>query len=278
MVCISILIFLFSGHCLAEDKGLLWKIVSPNGNISYLLGTIHSDDTSVTDFSELLQKDFAECQVFMLEALPPKDPSIFMNMNNPISEKLTEKEFDKVRELADFHSMHIEAAMHMKPWLLAIIFDLPKPATMYSMDELLFGKAIEQGKRIDGLEKTEDHYAVLDSFSVDEQMTMLKAVLNHSQEDKQRDLEILLNTYKTGDLVKIAELDDKFTGSMLPKPLWQKMRVKLIDERNEEMTEGFANAARENSVFAAVGATHLSGERGMLSLLRAKGFHADAIE
>ena len=34
---------------------------------------------------------------------------------------LTQAEFDQVRDLAEFHVMHLGAAMQMKPWLLAEI-------------------------------------------------------------------------------------------------------------------------------------------------------------
>jgi uncharacterized protein YbaP (TraB family) len=195
-----------------------------------------------------------------------------------VAEYLTEKEFDQVRELADFHSMHIEAAMKMKPWLLAVIFDLPKPKSLYSMDELLMAKAQDQNKMVLGLEATQAHFSVLDSITLDEQLSMLRAVLKRSAKDKVRDYEALLKTYISEDLEKIANLDDTITGSMLPKALWEKMRVKLIDERNEGMAKGMLAQAKDHRVFAAVGASHLAGETGILNRLRQAGFKLTPIK
>jgi uncharacterized protein YbaP (TraB family) len=168
--------------------------------------------------------------------------------------------------------MHIEAAMHMKPWLLAVIFDLPKPKALYSMDELLMAKAEEQDKKIIGLEKTSEHFSVLDAVSMDDQMVMLRAVLKRSQTDKERDYEKLLKAYQSGDL------DDKITGGMLPKVVWENMRVKLIDERNAGMAEGLVSEAKDKAVFAAVGASHLAGEGGILGRLRGAGFTVTAVK
>lgn len=257
---------------LAADNGLLWKLESPSGKVSYLLGTMHTDDQRVTEFSPKILEAFNQSEAFMMETLPPRDPSIFMMKQGTVSEMMTEKEFDQVRELADFHSMHIEAAMHMKPWLLAVIFDLPKPKALYSMDELLMAKAEEQDKKIIGLEKMRDHFSVLDAVSMDDQMVMLRAVLKRSQKDKERDYEKLLKTYQSGDLKKIIDLDDKITGGMLPKAVWENMRVKLIDERNAGMAEGLVSVAKDQAVFAAVGASHLAGDGGILGRLRAAGF------
>jgi uncharacterized protein YbaP (TraB family) len=272
------LLFVLSQSAQAFDKGLLWKLEAPSGKVSYLLGTIHTDDQRVTEFSPKVIEAFNQTDVFMMETLPPRDPSIFMLKQGAIAEMLTEKEFDQVRELAEFHAMHIEAAMRMKPWLLAVIFDLPKPKSMYSMDELLLAKAEEKLKTIKGLEKTSDHFSVLDSISIEDQMVMLRAVLKRSQKDKERDYEKLLKTYQSGDLDKISQLDETITGGMLPKALWEQMKLKLIDERNVGMADGLIANASENSVFAAVGASHLGGKEGILSRLADAGYKVSPVK
>jgi len=274
----AVMLLVSAQIALAADNGLLWKLEAPSGKVSYLLGTMHTDDQRVTEFSPKILEAFNQSEAFMMETLPPRDPSIFMMKQGTVSEMMTEKEFDQVRDLADFHSMHIEAAMHMKPWLLAVIFDLPKPKALYSMDELLMAKAEEQDKKIIGLEKMRDHFSVLDSVSMEDQMIMLRAVLKRSQKDKERDYEKLLKTYQSGDLKKIIDLDDKITGGMLPKAVWENMRVKLIDERNAGMAEGLVSVAKDQAVFAAVGASHLAGDGGILGRLRNAGFEVTSVK
>lgn len=269
---LAFVLFVASQSALALDNSLLWKIEAPSGKISYLLGTIHTDDQRVAELQPKVIEALNQTDTFMMETLPPRDPSIFMLKQGAIAEMLTEKEFDQVRELADLHAMHIEAAMRMKPWLLAVIFDLPKPKSMYSMDELLLAKAEEQLKTIKGLEKNSDHFSVLDSISLDDQMVMLRAVLKRSQKEKERDFEKLLKAYQSENLKKISDLDEAITGGMLPKELWARMKTKLIDERNVGMANGLIFNASENSVFAAVGASHLGGEGGILNRLVDAGY------
>ena len=269
---LAFILLVASQSVLALDNGLLWKIEAPSGKISYLLGTIHTDDQRVANLQPKVMEALNQTDIFLMETLPPRDPSIFMLKQGAIAEMLTEKEFDQVRELAEFHAMHIEAAMRMKPWLLAVIFDLPKPKSMYSMDELLLAKAEEQLKTIKGLEKTNEHFSVLDSISLDDQMVMLRAVLKRSQKDKERDFEKLLKAYQSENLKKISDLDETITGGMLPKELWASMKTKLIDERNVGMANGLISNASENSVFAAVGASHLGGEGGILNRLLEAGY------
>lgn len=262
----------------AAETGLLWKLEAPSGKTSYVFGTMHSDDKRINNFSPTLLKALNDADTFMMEALPPRDPSIFLLPEGEnLADKLTEKEFDRIRELADFHVMHFEAAMRMKPWLLAVIFDLPKPQTPYAQDSQLYTMADEKSKDILGLEDTNEHFAALDSFSIDEQLVMLRAVLKRSQKDKERDFETLIKAYLSGDLNRIGAIDDKLTGGILPKDLWARMRVKLIDERNVRMAERIASQASDHAVFVAVGASHLPGTNGLLARLKAAGYNVTAV-
>lgn len=262
----------------AAETGLLWKAEAPGGKVSYLLGTMHTDDSRATEFSPTLLKAFSDSEVFMTETLPTRDRSVYFMQDKTLRDLLSEDELEQVTKLADFHVMHTNVAMRMKPWLLAVVFDLPRPKALYSMDELLLAKAEEQDKKVLGLEDTYEHFATLDSFSIDEQLVMLRAVLKHSQADKERDFELLLKAYLSGDTAEIAALDDKITSGMLPKDLWAKMRAKLIDERNVRMAERIVSGANESRVFVAVGASHLPGEGGLLARLRNAGFKLTAVK
>jgi uncharacterized protein YbaP (TraB family) len=215
----------------------------------------------------------------MMEVLPASDPGIYLMENGEnLHELMSEKEIEKVLELAEVHSMHRDAALTMKPWLLAMIFDLPKPQSPFTQDVMLYSMAQSQGLEVLGLEDTKEHFESLDSFSREEQLTMLRAVLKRSQKEKEKDFEALLKAYLTGDTAKIGLLDDDITGGMLPKALWQKMRVKLLDERNVRMAERIVSEANQNPVFVAVGASHLAGKGGLLERLRAAGYKISKVE
>ncbi len=266
-----------SGNVFAE-QGLFWKVESPAGKTSYLFGTIHTDDNRVTDFSPAVNNALQSVDVFMMETLAPNDPSVFMMPDGDLKTILTEKELDKVYQLAEFHTMHRDAATHMKPWLLAVVFDSPKPLTPFAQDNLLMSKSEDLGKEVIGIEDTQEHFGVMDNFSRDEQLIMLRAVLKRSQAQKERDFEKLLAAYLAGDSDKVAMLDDKITGGMLPPALWAKMRTKLLDERNVVMAQRIVDEATNKSVFVAVGASHLAGKGGLIARLKEAGYQPTAIK
>ena len=261
----------------ATEKGLFWKLESPTGKTSYLFGTMHTDDNRVAEMTPNMLEAMKSVDTFMMEAEPTQDPSIFMMKDASLPSLLTQAEFDQVRDLAEFHVMHLGAAMQMKPWLLAVIFDLPKPQTEFAQDNLLLTKSEDFGKEIKGLESSQEHFSIMDAFSIDEQMVMLRAVLKRTPEQKEADFERLMAAYLKGDSDKISALDEQITGGMLPKEIWAKMRVKLLDERNVVMAQRAIPVANEKPIFIAVGASHLAGDSGLIAAFKKAGFKLSAV-
>lgn len=259
-------------------SGMFWKAESPSANTIYLFGTIHTDDNRVTEFSPAVINAIKTSDLFMMETLPPRDTSVLMMTAGKLSEMLTEAELEKFNELVEFHVMHRDAALRMKPWLLAAIFDVPRPSTPYAQDNLLMTQAEDFGKQVTGLESADEHFGVMDSISLDEQITMLRQVLNRSFADKERDYERLIKAYLKGDHEKLTSLNSEITGSGMSKEIWQRMRVKLLDERNALMVERVLAAAKTNKLFVAVGASHLAGDSGLITRLRQAGYQLSPVK
>lgn len=272
LIFFSLFIFFSASTSANAATGLFWKAESPSANTIYLFGTIHTDDNRVTEFPPAVINALKSSDVFMMETLAPNDAKVLMMATGSLKDKLTEAELEQVYALSEFHVMHREAALRMKPWLLAAIFDVPRPITPFAQDNLLMTKAEDFGKQVTGLESADEHFGVMDSISLDEQITMLREVLKRSQADKERDYERLVTAYLKGDSEKLAALNEEITGGSMSKDLWSRMRVKLLDERNALMAERVLAAARTKKLFVGIGASHLAGESGLISRLRQAGY------
>ena len=78
--------------------------------------------------------------------------------------------------------------------------------------------------------------------------------------------------------IKTLDLDAEITSTALSKPLWKKLRVKLLEERNVLMTQRALAQASNQSVFIAVGAAHLAGESGFINQFRQAGYKLSRIK
>jgi len=256
----------------AAEKGLFWQMESPTGQVSYLFGTMHTDDNRVTNFSPSVMQALKNVDTFMLEVADAPPANLLQLPQGSLKQYLSEAELDQVAKLADIHVMPMEMALKMKPWLLAVLFDLPKPQTPFAQDLLLKAKAEELDKQVLGLENPQEHFGVMDHLTTEEQLQMLRAVLKRTQKQKESDFEQLMKAYLAGDAEQVANMDDAMTRGVLPAGLWQRMRVKLLDERNVLMAARSLDRAKQGKVFIAVGAAHLAGKDGLIQAFRQAGF------
>lgn len=263
---------LLSQQAVAAEKGLFWQLESPSGQVSYLFGTMHTDDNRVTDFAPSVIQALKNVDTFMLEVADAPPANLLQLPQGSLKQYLSETELEQVARLADIHVMPMEMVLRMKPWLLAVLFDLPKPQTPFAQDLLLKAKAEELDKRVLGLESPQEHFGVMDNLTIEEQLQMLRAVLKRSQKQKESDFERLMKAYLAGDAEQVANMDDAMTQGVLPEALWQRMRVKLLDERNVLMAERSLEQAKQGRVFIAVGAAHLAGKDGLINAFRQAGF------
>jgi len=275
---IPLLLFVgLSSPALAE-QGLFWKAESKTAHPIYLFGSIHTDDNRVTDFSPNVLAALKSVDAFMMEADAPQDPHILQSQDVDLKTSLSPNELEQLYALADFHVMHREAALRTKPWLLAVVFDSPRPLTPYAQDNLLMRLAEDNGKEVQGMESAAEHFSVMDSLTTDEQLAFLRKVLKRSHQVKVRDYERLIKAYLKGDANKLAALNAQITGSLLPTPLWEKMRVKLLDERNAVMAQRILAKAQDKSLFVAVGASHLAGPTGLIAALKQAGYTLSVVK
>jgi len=70
---------------------------------------------------------------------------------------------------------------------------------------------------------------------------------------------------------------DKMTEMMQDPSLPRKFDKVLINKRNVTMAKQFEKIAKEHTLFCAVGTGHLGGEKGVIALLRKKGYAVEPV-
>lgn len=259
----------------AEERTWLWKIESDGRPASYLFGTIHIDDPRVMDFSEELRSALHQTQTFAMESVPQSDMRHALMADGSLTNKLGEAELDKIRQLADEHSLDTDVALRMKPWLLASIFSLPKPGSPFTLDVVLYGKAFNDRKRIIGLETPEAHFNALDGISESEQLALLRMVLAKTPEQKEQEYTQVVDAYMHKDFEGLLD-DQRFVEGLAPET-GKRLMEALLESRNIRMADAIRRELEAGSLFVAVGAAHLPGEQGLIALLRKAGFRVSGI-
>ncbi len=261
---------------------LLWQI-SGNGlsTPSYLFGTFHLLCKKDIHFSEALKQAVAGSREVYLE-LDMDDPATLMGglmlMNMTGGKKLkdlyNEADYKRVATFfKDSLKTPIGMFQQMKPeFLTALLYPKMMPCnTSASVEESIMQLAKAGGKEIKGLETMAFQASIFDSIPYEKQAEELLHSIDSMDESKIY-FGLMLDAYNTQRLDKIENIiNDPAYGETENQDM-------LLDNRNKNWVGQLKEIMKKGSVFTAVGAGHLVGKNGLISLLRAAGFTVKGID
>jgi hypothetical protein len=153
----------------------------------------------------------------------------------------------------------------IKPFFITAMIQQAKSglAGMEPVDIHLFNYAKKVKKQCIGLETIDEQLSAIDEMSIEEQVKSLLETINNDSINKE--LSKILDYYLKQDLLKLKALIDDEEMSL-------ELKESLLDNRNYRIANRVSETAKTNSIFAAVGAAHLIGDKGILNYLKKKGF------
>jgi len=262
----------------AQDNSLLYEVTG-NGltQPSYLYGTFHlvcPNDLVITDATK---KAVADTRQLYLE-LDFDDPAMMKAMMKAMmmTDGKTVKDYLSANDysiLENYFSeklkMNPAQTSQMTPIALtSMLYMTLLPCQMASYDLTFAQMAIKDKKDILGLESLEAQLAALNAIPVEEQ---LKGVVDTVKKPDEAKAEFakFIETYKSQDLEKLGAMmkTSQFSGGDFAK-----YEDNLLGKRNVNWIPVIEKAAKDKPTFFAFGAGHLIGDKGVIQLLRAKGY------
>jgi len=271
-----ILILCFAHNTLAEvGSGLLWRVHKANQPPSFLFGTIHIDDKRVKELNREVIRRFNESKTLCLEILPDRETQVgigramLLPADQFLDDILGESLFNRLSLKLNKLGMTPLEAVHLKPWAAMVVVSRPESHGGFALDQQLYQWGIHQYKQLCALETLEEQLSIFDSLSMADQITLLKDSLDFLPLVQELN-EKLVQAYINGDLdeiyrrsMELQSHDDELTNRLMNA---------LIDKRNVKMIERMKPKLAHGRVFIAVGALHLPGKNGLISLLRKEGY------
>ena len=259
----------------AQELGnsLLWKIENENIAPSYVYGTFHILPQKDFEIKPSVSKAFEESKKIVLE-LDMDDPSLQMEMmqharmknDQTLDELMSEEEYSMInRILSSTTGVGIEAYNSMKPFVLSSML-IPtliegRPA---SFEATFTQMASSAGKETLGLESPKEQMEVFDQISYQSQVNDLLDIIKKRDEMKSM-FSKMVETYKS------EEIDSMY--NMIVEYMDDQEEVNyLLHERNKRWIGRIGDLAKDETTFFGVGAGHLGGDDGLLSLLRREGY------
>ncbi|MCH2215697.1 MAG: TraB/GumN family protein [Flavobacteriales bacterium] len=280
---LSLLIWanLFILSVVAQDleKSLLWKIEKDGTKPSYLFGTIHVLPQEDFKLDEKVKKAFGESEELTME-MDLTDPALqtkmFQGMNMAdgmtLDKLLSKEDYDALsKKVASIEGTPPFAMMNaFKPFMVATImmseYVGSQPA---SFEMALMTMANENEMSVSGLESIEYQMAVFDSIPYESQAEDLMEMVYEA--DKMKALfSRMVQEYKDEEVNALFTSISEYSGSESEMEF-------LLYKRNANWVDKLGDMLGEKTYFIGVGAGHLGGQKGVIKLLRDKGYSVTAI-
>jgi uncharacterized protein len=266
-----------------DDNALLFRISGKGlAKPSYIFGTFHilcpTDMMPLDKFSPYIdQADQLVMEVDMDD--PVEMASMAKGITNSdgrtIKDVLTPEQYAKVDEMFKTTvGASVDNFISLKPSLLSVLVITSQkmlgcsPPSSYDLS--LVKIAGEKKKPIFGLETVAFQSKALESKPFEKQAKELYEMAENPQKSVD-ELKGMIAAYKTQDVEKLhqdATQQEKLDAD------FQKV---LLDDRNAAWIPKIEGFIKDKPTFIAVGAGHLGGKKGVLNLLRSKGYTVTAI-
>lgn len=271
---IALLLALVSTSLFAQEKkyqSLLWEI-SGNGlqKKSYVYGSMHVSDKVSYHLSDNFFKHLQEVDIIANESEPRTWTKLF-DLFSFYSQYANQGKF-----YTNFYIQPIEKD-NLYPLFRSSNYNLISLLTRTNeaqkdyqeetyLDMFIYRTGRKYNKRTVGLEDVKKSTL---------NIMMAQAKMDESEVDKNRQsiLKILKNKpydQALNDYYREKDLDMIDSLTMLSSP--KSFLKAMLFDRNIEMVKNMDSIMKTGSLFSAIGAAHLPGPKGVIELLRAKGY------
>jgi len=263
-------------------KTLMWKV--ENGKSSmYILGSIHVAKPELYPLKPIIENAFSKSKNLVVEAdvlagsasLQVKTMQLGMYTDKTLKDVLSPLLYKKVIDKTTSLGLPAFAVNKMKPWLLGLTLTILHIKNLgydptSGIDLHFLKKAKKENKNILELESGEFQINLLASFGDKIDIKNLELLIKDWDKSAPL-LKKMFEEWKEGKYDTLLKLTFAHQNEY---PEMKTYYQKLLYDRNINMAKKLDNylKQKEQSYFVVVGAGHLLGKKGIIEILRKKGY------
>jgi len=268
-----------------SSKNSLWRVKSKSNSI-YLLGSLHLLRSDNYPLSDIIEKAFEDSQTLVLEVdlKSMNDPETQLMMlakgifadGQTLEESIGRKAYELAKTKTEELGIDIVMFKDFKPWLFAITLTTIKLQSLgfepqYGLDSYFYSKAKQAGKQVVALETPEYQMDLFDKMSTADQESLVSETLLKLDIVEMK-MNTILDAWSSGD---IKEMEATLLKSTKEYPELYKT---LITNRNKAWLAKIESFLSEKGNYMIlVGAGHLVDNKGLLELLKNKGYSIEQL-
>ena len=268
-------------------EGTFWEVSKDGEVLGHILGTIHMNDEKVTKLDKKVMDIFDNSVGYSIEAFPSSHlwnpyhgfeniKKKMMFEDKTLADVAGKKTANDVFQILTKNGVNKEYATKIKPWAAMFSIAAKSKHSGPIIDHKLLDLASIQEKEIYQIESPEELLAAFYAMPMESQVELLKSKIKHFPKI-QETLDDMVNAYLDEDLQSLMDASTSFVD----KNDYQKNKhlqvylkhsvyirnIVMAHYMNLPFLYGLDRYKGQGGTFVCVGALHLLGEKGVLSLL-----------
>jgi uncharacterized protein len=261
----------------------LWEVTSLTNKI-YLYGTVHAGKQSWFPLPQRVEDAFEDAKVLVVEAditdtetLAKTGPVLALPAGDALSKHVPDDVYARFLKLLPRYGLKESQVVSFRPFMAVSMLVFSEWARngyfpQYGIDQYLIKKARAELMPVLELEGIETQVKLMQSLGEDEQRMLFVGTVAALETDlTSEQIKGMVEAWRTGNPNAMLDIARKYNDRV---PGAKEFEEKFIWSRHEAMVkkiEGYLNDSRDRH-FVAVGSLHLAGERGLVELLRKRGY------
>jgi uncharacterized protein len=260
----------------------VWKVSGPKGGMLYLGGSIHSLRSIDYPLPSAFNRAFEASTRLAMEvdekALAESSKGLIKAGEYPRGDSLKNhvdpRTYDYLRRLFGLMKVPEEKFSRYRPWCLAMILEavnMQGRSDDLGVEGFLTSRARANSKPISGLESKRQHMEIFSGLS-DRQSEAYLLLMFIPPDNGSADAKNFMDNWRRGDADAIAR---DFYHSFRDFP---SLAERILNMRNQNWIPKIEKYLTSGQTyFVVVGAAHMGGPNGVLSLLRARGYKIEQL-
>jgi uncharacterized protein len=265
------------------ERHFLWEVSSLTNHV-YLFGTVHAGKPAWYPLPDVVEQAFDDSKVLVVEAditntaaMAKTAPAMKLAPPESLKTKVAADDYAAFMKLLPRYGLREAAVADMKPFMAVSVLVFGAWARngyqpQFGIDSYLIQKARAAKKPVVEIEGIEAQAQLMDSLTDEESRKLFKGTVNALDSGlTSEQIAGMVKAWQDGDAPGMLKIAQRYNETV---PGAREFEEKFIWARHESMLqkiEGYLNNSRDRH-FIAVGSLHLAGERGLVEMLKKRGY------
>lgn len=264
----------------APAASCVWKVTSSDGHLLYLGGSFHGLRPTDYPLPWEYNKAFDACSRLAFEEDPKTGAAAFKALekagqlpkNDSLKNHVDPRTYKYLQRFCALAGVPENVYAHARPWLIDVMLFIPPPQySQLGIERYLIRRATANLKPMSGLESDREHNEIFTGLTDRQAEALMLITFINAGRESGRGAN-MFDAWHRGDVELLAATAGESYRD------FPAMTDRFINARNRNWIPKIEEYLRSGKTyFVVVGAAHLGGKDGVISLLRAHGYKVEQL-